>query len=274
MYKTKLVIIAMFTVLLLLIVGCSNSTNNDVNTENISESMKAQTETMIYTLSSFWDDGLIFLDYGAGYTKPADTSYYTFDDQTFWWTYVRQIDLSSDNVDWMINELDSVRFNTDGVYQRQPDITTYGLEMRIIGDDLMAFNSDSTWGVDYDVSFDIANADEDTIDIEGNISYGLEVVMGTFEFEYDFDCSYDDIRILRHPYDFDNYPTSGTITITIHFTTTGDPVNDIPAGSWTISMTLTCSPTGYTGSVTIEGDMYTWNGDWDELSGSQGFVRP
>ncbi len=254
--------------------GCSSTTESTIDSEQLAESLQAQTDMMVYSMSGFMDDGIDYVNYGAGYTKPADTSYFTFDNQTYWWTYTREWTLASESMDWTIDELDSVRFRAGDTYQVSPDETTDGLEVRIIGEDLMSFTIDSTMGAQYDIDFDFDNADSDTVDVDGTFDYILEIVMGDFEFAYDFDCAYDEIRIVNDPTEFSSYPVSGTMTLNVTISSNGDQASGIPEGTWTASVTLTFTDDGYSGTMTIEGDNYTWDSDWSDLSGVLPVSRP
>ncbi len=260
--------------IMMVVSGCSSSTDSELDTEAMSESMKAQTDMMVYNMGTFFDDGIDYMDQGAGLAKPADTAYYVFDEQTYWWTYTYQYTLSSESMDWTINELDSIRFSAGSTYQMEPDSTTDGLEIRIIGDDLMTFAIDSTLGAEYDIDFVFENANTDTITVDGTFDYVIEMVMGDFEFDYDFDCGYSDIKIVEEEYSFYTYPIDGSMTIDATMTSSGDPSGEIPAGTWTISIALEFNPDGYSGSMTIEGDNFTWESDYGELSQLLPVSRP
>jgi len=259
---------------MLVLSGCSSSTNNDIDTAELAESLQAQTDLMVYNMTGFMDDGVDYVNYGAGYGKPADTSYFDFDAQTYWWTYTLEWTLSSENMDWTINELDSVRFSAGDTHQIVPDETTSGLELRIIGEDLMTFTADSTMGVEYDIDFEFANANTDTIDVEGLFDYLIEIVMGEFEFTYDFECTYDDIVLVNDPMEYSTYPIAGTVILDVTITSSGDDASGVPAGTWNATITLTFNDDGYTASMTLEGETFTWDSDWNTIDQVLPVQRP
>jgi hypothetical protein len=56
------------------------------------------------------------------------------------------------------------------------------------------------------------------------------------------------------------------MSLGLDFSSTGDPANDIPAGEWSVDMILVFNSSGYHGEMTIEGDHFTWDATWDDIS--------
>ena len=253
----------------LIIGGCSdNSTNSNIDTEAMSESLKTQTTSLINTLGSLIGDGFDYLDEGVGpYAKTADTSYYDFDDQSFWWTFYGEMSVTEPYV-WTITELDSIRFSAGDVHQETPNDSTNELEFRIIGEQITEYAADSTMGVDVYLSCDYSIGDVDTVNIDGSLIYDIEIVMGTLEISYDFDCQYEDIVYVYETY---SHPVDGSLTLDIGLHSSGDAAQNIPAGNFSASMTLTFDEDGYHGDMTIEGDNYTWDVSWNTVANSPGF---
>lgn len=259
---------------IMVLTACTSSTDSTVDSDELAESLQAQTDLLIYNMGDFFDDGVDYIDDGAGYARPADTSYYTFDQQTYWWTYTLEYTLTSESLNWTIDELDSVRFSADDSYQIIPDSTTDGLELHIIGEDVMTFSVDSVMGVQYDIDFEFANANTDTVDVNGTFDYLIEITMGDLEYDYDFGCTFEDIKITEQQSSYYAYPIDGTMTVDVTITSTGDADSGIPAGTWTASIQVEFNATGYNGSMTVEGENYTWETTWSDLSGVMPVSRP
>jgi hypothetical protein len=256
--------------LALIIGGCSdNSTNSDIDTEAMSESLKAQTTMMVNSLGYIIGYGFDYLNEGVGpYAKPADTSYFDFDDQTYWHTYYEDASITEPYVR-TFSELDSIRFSAGDVHQEDPDETTNGLEFRLIGEELMQYAADSSIALEVRLSCDYSLGDVDTVTIDGRLSYAMEMVLSTLEMGYDYDCEFGDIIYVYETYN--HHPVSGSLTLDIGLHSSGDPAQEIPAGDFSASMTLTFDEDGYSGDLTIEGDNYTWEVSWNTVANSPGY---
>ena len=249
-------------------VGCSDKSTNTVDNETIAASLQTETTTLINNMGYFIDDGIDFANYGVGsVAKPADTTYFDYDSETYWWTLYRQMDYG-DPVVWTIEELDSVRFLDGETYQDEPDDSTDGLQFRITGEEVMSYATDSTMTLDYTFGCDYASLQDDTVNVDGAMTYYLEVVLGNFEYGYQFDCEYDDVDFYSDPYSYDDHPTSGTMTVTVYIYSTGDAAQSIPSGNYHATMNLTFTEDGYDGAMTVEGENFTWAATWDDVQNS------
>jgi hypothetical protein len=274
MHKSRQVVCSIVIISLLSFWGCGKkSTDNDIDTEALAEAVQAETAMMVNNLCYFFDDGLYYLNNGVGaLPRPADTSYCTYDSATFWWTYILQLD-TSDPWIMQINQLDSIRFTNGNTFQDQPDDSTDRMELRIVGDQYLQFHPDSVMTADYDIDCEYGSANTDTININGDFQYGMDLTMGSFEFIYSFVGSYDSIRYLNDIYNPDNYPISGRLDLTIDISSSGDPSQEIPAGNYDAVINLVFTGSGYHGEMTIEGDHYTWDETWGNIARSSFYVR-
>jgi len=249
-------------------VGCSDKSTNTVDNETIAASLQTETTTLINNMGYFIDDGIDFANYGVGsIAKPADTTYFDYDSESYWWTLYRQVDLG-DPVVWTIEELDSVRFLDGETYQEEPDDSTDGLQFRITGQEVMSYAVDSTMTLDYTFDSDFSDIQDDTVNIDGAMTYYLEFVLGDFEYGYQFDCEYDDVDFYSDPYSYDDHPVSGTMTVTVYIYSTGDAAQSIPSGNYHATMNLTFTEAGYDGSMNVEGENFTWEATWDDVQNS------
>lgn len=249
-------------------VACSDKSTNTVDTETIAASLQTETTTLVNNMGYFINDGIDYVDYGVGSTaKPADTTYFAFDSETYWWTLYRQMNLG-DPVVWTIEELDSVRFIDGDAYQEEPDDSTDGLQFRITGEEVMTYAVDSTMNLDYTFDCDYTNLQVDTVNVDGAMTYYLEIILGNFEYGYQFDCVYDDVDFYSDPYSYYDHPTAGSMTITVYIYSTGDAAQSIPAGDYHATMHLTFTEEGYDGDMTVEGDNFTWAATWDDVQNS------
>lgn len=253
---------------IIFMISCGDKSTGAADTDALADGLQTQTTTLVNNMGFFIGDGIGFIDDGVGsLAKPADTTYFTYDSDSYWWVYYREVGLTDPFV-WNIAELDSIRFLDGAEYQETPNDSTDGLQFRITGNEEMIFASDSTMNLEYDFDCDYANAHSDTINADGEMAYDMDVIMGNLEYGYQFGCEYNDIVFYSDPYGFDDHPVSGTMAIEVAIHSNGDVAQSLPEGTFAATITLTFTSAGYEGQMTIEGDDYTWETTWDDVHAS------
>lgn len=264
-----LLLLASFS-LMLVLTGCSDDDATGLSDEEV-EALQQQTTLMVYGMNSSMVDGADYVNGGSALTKlarPADTSYVTYDGTTGWWYYYFESTFTYDDdtqgsISLSESVGDSVRmFDSNGDFQRSPTTDTDSLQLKSEGEMAISLTSDSesySLEVEFEADADFGGLASDTISIDGVYAYDIYWTEGNDDYTYEFDSEYDQV-LLVNTYDFSNsHPHSGTATVSMYIE---DETNN---ESFSASITVTFSSTGYHGEMTIDGNTYTWDVTWDEV---------
>ncbi|MBD3234983.1 MAG: hypothetical protein GF315_14770 [candidate division Zixibacteria bacterium] len=255
--KNMLFIMAVLMLSSILIVGCSedsdNSTGqltqgdlNDDELQTVEDDVTAQVEQIVIDLAR----GMSFIGGIGGQPHLAkatnDTSYY--DSDSGWWVIYAEEDYGS----YYYYYADSVRYSMDGAIQQYWDDGTDMMELKLyygLSADTTSFNYEFEFYNDWVYT----GVNSDTIETNGSGGYFITTNYNGEDYGYSYTADYDSVKIDVD----DEYPHAGTVSATMsgYFYSEGEGYVE---GTWTMEFTF--YEEYY--HVYISDGTYYW--EWDE----------
>jgi len=247
-----IILLASFSLLFLACSDDDNSTNSNVDPDELAAAMEPLADNMVLAMNGMFDDGVEYFGGMGSLTKPADTSYTNFDSTTYWWiNYVDMTYVYGDYYTMYMTGIDSIRFLAGSDYQEEPNEQTDFLQCRLYVNTEYEYAADSSLTFDISQSGDYEKVSDDTLIVDGAWDYDIDYAMPGDNFEYLFAGDYTDIGIAYYESDGSYLPYDGTMTMTIDITYAGDEFD--------ADLTIEFTEGGYDATMTIEGETYTWS---------------
>lgn len=254
--------------------GCSDKSSSpktktpgDANSQDFLTIKTTVSDELIPGMLDGLNEGIGLLGFDGGRIQNTnDTSYYDFNDTTYWWRYVDQSEEEGEGYYYSNAEIDSFRFEEGSGYQLYPDSgTTTGLDTRqhFDGESVTAVETTQTSA---DIIYHYTGLAGDVMTIAGSSDISFDMAIDSLTMSYAFGGDFSNVTIPIANLDPDssnNHPTSGGMQTSIHYSSESSSPN-YHSGSFDWTLTLTFSETGYHARVE-SGDYYwEWDGTWDE----------
>lgn len=265
----KLSIIALIPLLAVIFVGCSNSSNRptgptpgDPDDPTFQKTQELSDDFAKQYLGNM-NSGLYYINFSGPMLKPADTSFVTFDEESYWWVLV--VDELTDPVSVPFCVVDSVRFNAGTEYQQFPDETTTAIDYRLWAEFHYEIGDTALDVYAHDDCL-LEGFTEDTVEVNGATSYSIEGNIGDVEVEYSLSGDAEDVKFLRAYINGDgSHPVDGTVNITVSIQTSGQ-IGNLPATNATWTLTLNFDEDGYDARLVSGNNYWEWSRSWNELA--------
>lgn len=262
---------ALTIVLGLLAISCSD---DDPASSSLSELQKIaiqnETTMMVGMMGMSFGAGFDYVSGGyGGLAKPADTSYYN----DCWWveqdsTYETIEDtVSGFSMTMIDSHIDSFSFRLGDTCQMFPDSTTTGLFIITSGFLSFDFGNDTSFTLTANIDSEFDGFTDVNTVIDGETDLSINLIEGSNELTFDYDGTYDDITLVNADLDGgDSHPIAGTASFALGFVDTEQDE------SFTVTIALTFSETGYHGVMTFEGETFVWDVTWEQVDAQGSFL--
>jgi hypothetical protein len=270
----KLLLIALAMIVAISMFGCGDDSSSpksktpgDNNDQTFLAVQSSIEEDLLPGMLESLNEGISLLEFDGGpILKANDTSYYDFNEQTYWWRYVDQYEQEGEGYYYNYASIDSFRFEEGAGYGQYPDSgTTTGLDTRQHFDNESYSDSD-TLESHVDVSYHYTGLAGNIMTIAGNSNINYEFGMDSLSYAYEFGGNFDNVTIPIaniDPESDSNHPTGGGMGMSIFYEMQSLNPN-YPSGSYDWSLALTFSETGYHARVESGDNYWEWDGTWDE----------
>jgi hypothetical protein len=270
----KLLLIALAMTVAISMFGCGDDSNSpktktpgDNNDQNFRAIQSQISEELLPGMLESLNSGISLLDFDGGpIMKTNDTSYYDFNNDSYWWRYVDQAEEEGEGYYYNYAEIDSFRFEEGSQFQQYPDSgTTTGMDTRQHFDNVSYQTGDSN-ETHVDVLYHYTGLAGDIMTIAGTSDINYSFAMDSLSLAYEFGGNFSNVTIPIANVDPDsnsNHPTGGGMGMTIHYESQSLNPN-YPDGTFDWSLNLTFSETGYHARVESGDNYWEWDGTWDE----------